>query len=353
MAVDVAVAGAGPGGLAAAIALGNAGHKVLLIEAGAELSKRWNIVDFRSAVPTLELLGWNHQLKAWGESGGARYLPRSLAAIENSGRQLAARAGVELLADTRITGMAHRADDVVVSTSRGDVTARYVVNASGGNIDVLHDPTLRLRTASDAKSYVGGHFDFDPKVPRAGGRMDVPTADGSSVSVQVRGVGNQQDGLVAFVDAPPELAGRDPREVLEQVRATFGISTELLDTTAFSVRHKVADAARSGRILSVGESVSRRHPISQSGIAMAVDDGARAAHHIDQALRDPASAERLLAAYGTETMTNHAYQSYRSMIDSGLSDSFRDERYRAAMEVLAANDPAGRLKYVHAGVAGS
>jgi 2-polyprenyl-6-methoxyphenol hydroxylase-like FAD-dependent oxidoreductase len=309
MNADVVVVGAGPVGLAAAAALRQDGHSVVVVDklaAGANTS-RAAVVHAR----TLEVLGQLGVSKRLIEFG----LPLKDFAIREGDRMLVPVSMRELPSDYQFTlmvpqpvtekvlldrlielggevlrprsavGLTQDAEGAHVTLDTGEVIdAQYVVAADGmhSTIRELAGITMPGDTLSLSCSLADVRVDGGLRADEvalyfgpAGLLVVAPFADGTF-------------RLVAEVADAPEhpdlayaqhlLAERGPRTGAPQV-------TEVVWGSRFRIHERVADSYRSGRVLLAGDAAHTHSPAGGQGMNLGIRDAIALANALSLALK--------------------------------------------------------------------
>jgi menaquinone-9 beta-reductase len=327
-AVDVAVVGAGPAGIAAAIALARAGREVLVVDKAtfprdkccseglttgalrllADLGLDPATVPSWQVVDDVVVRGPSgHEVRfplPRGEGTFAAVAPRE--ELDTALVELARRAGVRVEEGCACTGATVAADHVVLHVGGlGEVAARYAVGADG-----MWSP-LRKLLGADTPGYLGEWHAFRQYVadvgPRASSELVVwfeadllpgyawsfPLAGGRANV----GFGIQRGGKVATRDMKalwPELLERP------HIRAVLGPDARLEGShKAWPIPARVGEVAlraAGGRALFVGDAAAATDPLTGEGIGQALLTGALAA----RAILDAGPFRPLVAAEGYE-----------------------------------------------------
>ena len=330
---DIVVVGAGPVGLAAALAVRATGRPVTVVEAGeANRVRPGSRAIFLHNV-TLEVLedirpGLGAELArhglAWrirrtlyrGREVYRRIYPPALPGVLPAATSLpqvvtehvlleaAIDAGVELIWGTPVIGVKATGRDVLINTEQGaPITARYVIGADGARSPVRESAGLRLDGPRTSNAFVIVDTAEDPghplpvervfhyEHPAAGFRnvLLVPFAGHWRVDLQCH----------AHDDADAFSSPAGVREWLVKVMpAVYADRVTWVSTYVFrqAIANGFADASR--RVLLAGEAGHVFAPFGARGLNSGIADAFVAAQAIDAALRagTVATAERAIEA---------------------------------------------------------
>ncbi|HUF34074.1 MAG TPA: geranylgeranyl reductase family protein [Acidimicrobiales bacterium] len=334
LAVDVAVVGAGPAGVAAAVDLARAGRDVLLVDKAVfPRDKCCGDGLTTGALRRLEALGLDpSSLPSWqavddvvvrGPSGHevrfplprehgtfAAVVPR--AELDAALVALARQAGVRVAEGQACTGAALEGDHLVLHIgSLGPVAARYAVGADG-----MWSPLRKLLGADEA-GYLGEWHAFRQYVTNVGPRatselvvwFEPDLLPGYAWSFPLAGgranvgFGIQRGGKVATRDMKalwPALLDRP------HIRAVLGPDARLEGShKAWPIPARVGGlplSAAGGRALFVGDAAAATDPLTGEGIGQALQTGALAAQAIVAAgaLAPEVAAERYARSVARE-----------------------------------------------------
>jgi flavin-dependent dehydrogenase len=308
---DALVAGAGPAGSAAAIALARSGASVLLVERAA--LPRWKVCGAclgPAALASLDRLG-AHDLVA-----GARAVPLAGMVLRTRGRaarlrlegwaalsrstlddrlvEIAADLGVTVWAESRVAlgpaGQTARTLRIARAGSDWEVEARVVIDATGLGRGLAEDGRPTTRAARHARIGVGAELDA-PDYPVPAGELHMTV--GRTGYVGLVRVENGRLNVAAAVD-PSALRRRTPSEVTAEILAHAGLPPLPLTATqawrGTPTLTRLGDAA-GDRLLRVGDAGGYVEPFTGEGIGWALSDGLAAAQCARAALEGrPADA---------------------------------------------------------------
>lgn len=333
METDIAVVGAGPSGLAAALALTHAGARVVLI-GPPPLPTTPQGLDTRTAALLDSSVGMLKALGAWDAlkphaaplkairiidaSDGFLRAPD----LEFSARELGLEAfGYNIANPTLVEGLYARAQSVVAAilpasveaiellpgqaalrlSGAGEVSARLVVGADGRHSICRKAARIgtserRTEQAAIATSFVHAlpHHGVSIELHRAGGSVTtVPLTDACASSLIWVGGRGEIDGLMRL--EPARFAGA----LAAQLDGRLGEIGATGARAHFPVAPLSADSLAGPRTALVGEAAHILPPIGAQGLNLGLRDAATLADCVADALRgggDPGS-EPVLAAY--------------------------------------------------------
>lgn len=315
---DVLVVGAGPVGLATALALRAKGLAATVLEAGAEGRARPGsraIYVHRETLEQLEAirpgLGWQIASRGlvWGakrttwrgrEVFARNYPPpdpsvlppfASLAQVETEAMlaEAAKQAGAEMVWDSTVSGVKADAGGVELTTEEGSTwSAGYVIAADGAHSSVRASLGIAMEGSRSESSFVIVDVEevpdnplplervFHYNHPSVEGRnlLTVPFAGGWRVDLQCR----EDDDAEAMSD--PEGVRRWMRQVLPP---GYAERVGWVSTYRFLqvVAKELTDA--SGRVLLVGEAAHLFSPFGARGMNSGVVDAVAAAEAVSRA----------------------------------------------------------------------
>jgi flavin-dependent dehydrogenase len=294
---DAVVAGAGPAGAAAGLALARSGASVLLVERAA--LPRWKVCGAclgPAALASLEALG-AHDLAA-----RAREVPLAGMVLRSQGKTArlgltgwaalsrttldellvgaGARAGVTVWTEARAAlgpvDATARTVRVTHAGSEIEVEARVVIDATGLGRGLAEDGRPTTRAAPRTRVGVGVEVDA-PDYPVPAGELHMAVARSGYVGL-VR-VEKGRLNVAAAVD-PSALRESSPGEVAARILAQAGLPP--LPLTAMRAWRGTPGLTRSGdagcdRLLRVGDAAGYVEPFTGEGIGWALSDGLAAA----------------------------------------------------------------------------
>jgi flavin-dependent dehydrogenase len=294
---DAVVAGAGPSGAAAALALARSGALVLLFERSA--FPRWKVCGAclgPAALASLDRLGAHALTVRAGAVPLSRMVLRSqrkAARLRLSGWAalsratldehlvgVAARAGVTVWTEARVALGPVGADARTVRVTRAgseiDVEARIVIDATGLGRGLAEDGGATTHAAPHTRVGVGTEIEA-PDYPVAAGELHMTVGRPGYVGL-VR-VEHGRLNVAAAVD-PSALRGSSPGGVIAGILAHAGLPP--LPPTAANAWRGTPGLTRAGdagadRLLRTGDAAGYVEPFTGEGIGWALADGLAAA----------------------------------------------------------------------------
>jgi 3-(3-hydroxy-phenyl)propionate hydroxylase len=371
---DVIVAGAGPVGLSAALALAKSGVRVRVLEAGAELStearastlhpptlelfERWGVLD-RVVARGLRI----DRLQFWERATRERVaeFPYALIAGDTScpfrlqcpqstvtrilEPALEAEGG-RLELGHEVTGFADRGDHVEVfaATAQGPRTfrARWLVGADGSKSRVRTALGLGFSgmTYPDRFLLVATDLEVDQFFPGMGPVSYVFDPDEWVIVMRLPDVVR----IVFRLDphGPSDDEAKDETSVRARIATFLGQRVEhgIASISTYSVHQRVADRFRVGRVLLAGDAAHVNNPAGGMGMNSGIHDAAHLARALvverrqgsDAALDAYAAERRRVAVDGVQRGSD---KNYRDLI--AREEGERAARNRELRE--AAADP--------------
>jgi 3-(3-hydroxy-phenyl)propionate hydroxylase len=322
---DVVIVGAGPVGLAAALAVHAHGRQATVIEAGASDRVRPGSRAIFLHNVTLQLLervrsGLGHELASHGLAWATRrtfYRGREvyrrtypsttiqgLPAATSLPQVVTERllldacltAGVEFAWNTPVTGVRADGSGVRVEGERGDIAqAKYVIGADGARSVVRESTGLHLEGPRTANAFVIVDVAEDPARPLPVERVfhyEHPAVDYRNV-LFVPFAGHWRVDLQCRKDDDPEAfsSGEGVRQWLSNVMPPH-YASRVTWVSTYVFRQAIADcfADSTGRALLAGEAGHVFAPFGARGLNSGVADAVVAARSIDAALQTQGQA---------------------------------------------------------------
>jgi 3-(3-hydroxy-phenyl)propionate hydroxylase/flavoprotein hydroxylase len=322
---DVAVVGFGPIGMATAILLGAAGHRVVVMERydGLYNLPRAAIFDDET-MRTFVKLGVADELLPkvhaqpryeWVNGDGELLIEHEFALVGRSGwgewyemyqpdledamvNACAATGNVDVRFGTTVRGYEQDADGVtVLSGDDGRTRVRYVVACDGGNGFSRAAIGATLRDYGFSEPWMV--CDFRLRHP-----VDIPMARqvcDPRQPISIISLGPTYHRFSFMIDSVEQFQRESaPERVWDRVSAYLGPDdAELIRVATYTFRSLVVDHWRDGRVLLAGDSAHQMPPFLGQGMCSGLRDAHNLAFKLDLVLRGRAG-EDLLDTYQTE-----------------------------------------------------
>ncbi len=294
---DVVIAGAGPAGLAAAIALAEAGVDHVLLDRQAEgaNTSRACVIHART-LEVLAELGVTELLKELGVvvptftvRDGAAVLARVpfgglptaypytlMVPQDVTEAVLLARlreAGGEVHRPYEVTAVAGDDTGVTVTAGTHTIRARYVIGADGMHSVVREQAGIGFTGASYPESFVLADVRMSWPLAREEVSLHL-SPEGVTVVAPLPGAADHYR-VVATVASAVEKPGIEDIQSIVDKRGPEGARsrvTEVLWSSRFRVHHRVADHYRAGRILLAGDAAHVHSPAGGQGMNTGIQD---------------------------------------------------------------------------------
>lgn len=325
---SVAIVGAGPAGLTAAITLTDAGVDFVLLDRLAEgaNTSRAAVVHART-LEVLHELGIAEELIAKGivvprftVHDGARTLatirfddlptqyPFTLMAPQDTTEAvLLARlrkAGGDVHRPYQVTRVADENDGVTIeytdaAGTTGTLRADYVIGADGMHSVVRDQAGIGFTGDTYPASFVLADVRMDWPIARDEVALHLSPEGVTVVAPLPDAVEPNRYRVVATVDTAPEHPTRDDIQTILDTRGPGGDVkvVEVLWSSRFRVHHRVADHYRAGRIFLAGDAAHVHSPAGGQGMNTGIQDAATLGPLLAQVVNgEPAT---LLDAYET------------------------------------------------------
>jgi flavin-dependent dehydrogenase len=359
---DFAVAGGGPAGSSAAIALAQRGHSVVLFE--RETFPRFHIGEslLSTANDAFALLGLEDRIEAarFPEKWGARLYThdgRSGRGVDFSQVREVARpktyqvcreefdrilldrareTGVEVREGHRVTECEFERDAAILGVTSADgsqqqVRARAIVDASGRHGLIARKFNLRTDEPRLANIAIFAHYRNVPRLPgerpddiRLVARHDAGWFWLIPISSELMSV-----GVVLPKKLFMQLPAGSSEERLERAIAETPVVAELMRDAerVWPVRVEKdfsysASSYAGDRWILVGDAGSFLDPVFSTGVSIAMESGIEAAEELDGALRSDDFSARRFAAFTRRQRTR--YRTFRRFVVGFYSPQFRD-----------------------------
>lgn len=380
---DFAVAGGGPAGSSAAIALAQRGHKVVLFE--RETFPRFHIGEslLATANDAFAALGvaermaqanfpvkWGARLVTHDGEAGRTVDFSAVTEVtrpqtyqvcrEEFDRILLERArevGVDVREGVRVTNFEFASDAATLDTTSGRVRVRAMVDATGREGLIARKQGLRKDEPLLANIAVFSHYANVPRLPdaRPNDIRIVARADAGwfwliPISDELMSV-----GVVLPKGAFTQHAQRSPEEILDAAIAETPAVAELMRDArrAWPVRVEKdfsysASAYAGDRWLLAGDAGSFLDPVFSTGVSIAMESGIEAAAELDRAVAQDDFSAHAFAAFSARQ--RRRFETFRRFVVGFYTPQFRDlffdphppkRIFRAVVTILAGRWDAG------------
>ena len=299
--VDVVIAGAGPVGLSAALALGRAGRSVVLVTDGPGLSTESRASTFHP--PTLEILdelgladevlrrGLTAPVFQFRDRGGpvvasfdmseladvtkfafriqlqqSHYTPLVDEALKNY-------ANVRMVFDAPVTAVSQTDELVTVQAGAHTFRSEWLIGADGAHSAVRRnlDVTFDGMTYEDRYLVASTTHDFRTSFPDLAHVNYI--ADPREYLVLLN-TPQAWRALFPIRDGETDEQAREPERVQARLQGIAPVAGgyEVLHTTLYKVHQRVASSYRQGRILLAGDAAHINNPLGGMGMNSGVHD---------------------------------------------------------------------------------
>lgn len=374
--VEVLVAGAGPVGAVAAIALARAGISVMLVEAGADCHEDLRASTFHP--PTLEMLEsldllapllseglkapvYQYRVRATGdvlafdlsELADITPYPFRLQCEQWKLARLAtARLGDRVRFARRVVHFAQDQDGVTVHleapTEIEEVRARFLVAADGANSLIRKWLGVPFEGFTYPEKFLtlSTEWPLEAHFPELAYVNYISDPEWWHVLLKVPTVWRV---LVAADDRTPDrelLSEATRARVFERLIGNPDVETR--HRTIYRVHQRVATRFDHGRVLLVGDAAHLNNPLGGLGMNSGIHDAMNLAEKLVAILRDGADAEDLLPRFGrqrravTQSFIQEQTKKNKAMIEA--SEEARRSVFREMADVL--RDPDRRRAYM-------
>lgn len=363
LSVDVAIVGAGPVGLAAAIDLARRGHSVAVLEQREtpsdqprahvinartmELFRQWNVADavLAKALPAdlATSFGWLPSIAA-NTLASLDYLDEDAAEMNSPERlvscaqdliegalrdQLAELPSAQLRFGTQVTALAQHVDGVTLETNTGAVRASYVLGADGANSTVRGLVGANLDRSAALGTRANIYFSAD----LAEATQSRPYILWFIMSAETQGIFIALNGVDRWVYSVEVPEGTDVKatfsdeyctELLRTATGVANLKPEILSVLPWRVDMAIADTWRHGRVFLIGDAAHQFPPMGGFGMNSGIQDAHNLAWKLDEVLAGTAGTA-LLDSYEPERRAVAVLNAERSM------ENARNQQEAAAM----------------------
>ena len=375
--LDVIVAGAGPVGLSAALALGRAGRSVVLVTDGPGLSTESRASTFHA--PTLEIL---HELGLADE-----VLRRGLRAPEFQFRDrgggvvasfdmteladvtpfpfriqlqqshytplvveaLASLPNVTVLFNSPVASVQQRDDAVHVVAGTHELVGDWLIGADGAHSAVRRE----LGVAFDGITYEDRYLvastsnDFRQLLPDLAHVNYI--ADPHEYLVLLN-TPQAWRALFPIRDGETDEQAREPERVQSRLQGIAVVpgGYDVLHTTLYKVHQRVAETYRAGRVLLAGDAAHINNPLGGMGMNSGVHDSWFFVKTLLRQWRGEAGADELdrVAAWRRSVSVDHVKATtHGNYARLSATDPVERQAYRDDM-IATMNDPDRRRAYL-------
>jgi putative polyketide hydroxylase len=364
----VLIAGAGPAGLAAALALARLGVESMLVERRAELSSlpRSTVVSLRSmelvrswgvedavlaGAVEVEWHGWlSRTLAAVGEGSmwptgiptreqAALVSPTAPACVPQDHLEpvlldrLRALGATRVRLHTEVVGVRHEPDGVevalrdVATGASKTVRARYVVAADGAHSRIRAALRIPMRGRDDIGHVVSALFRAQLWPVVGEHRHGIYSVDHTDGAGSFLPAGRGDRWTYGTWVEPHEIDEYTPQRFVERIRAGAGVpdlDVAIERTGSFTFAAKLADRFRAGNVFLAGDAAHRVTPRGGTGMNTAISAGHDLGWKLGWVLRGWASPE-LLDTYEAERRPVAAHNVSRSADPNGSVRDAADE----------------------------
>lgn len=363
LSVDVAIVGAGPVGLAAAIDLARRGRSVAVLEQREtpsdqprahvinartmELFRQWGVADavLAKALPShlATSFGWLPSIAA-NTLASLDYLHEAAAELNSPERlvscaqdliegalrdQLAELPSAQLRFGTQVTALAQHEDSVTLETNTGAVRASYVLGADGANSTVRGLAGASLDRSAALGTRANIYFSAD----LAEATQSRPYILWFIMSAETQGIFIALNGVDRWVYSVEVPEGTDVKatftdeyctELLRTATGVADLKPEILSVLPWRVDMAIADTWRHGRVFLVGDAAHQFPPMGGFGMNSGIQDAHNLAWKLDEVLAGTAGTA-LLDSYEPERRAVAVLNAERSM------ENARNQQEAAAM----------------------
>jgi flavin-dependent dehydrogenase len=318
-AVDVLVAGLGPGGCAAALAARAEGLSTLAVDARGPQATRSHLVLMRpgaqAALCSLGLLDITEGRRTTTLRHVENRLRAALAAATQTQTQApsdrspsGSDAPLDLHWHTRVADLALGADRVrvtlhdEVSGAFRTVSARHVIDGSGGRLEALGRPVRA--SAGPSHLVIAAEYTAAPWFEGIVGVRDASTQE---LYLLFPTWGRK--GVIAYFDAPPDSAvdGAVLAQRFDAIGESLGLGSPLQPAVVIDVCQRALLRPNADRVVPIGDSIGTVDILIGAGMSTAIEDGVDAARAIAAAQRErvPDSEDSRVRALSARLFARH------------------------------------------------
>ncbi len=344
LAVDLLVAGLGPGGCAAALAARAEGLSTLAVEARGPQATRSQLVLVRpgaqAALRQLHL----PDITQGRRTTTIRHVENRLRGALVEAAQADAVAGsahaaapLGLCWHTSVVGLEVASDRVRVTLrdeaagATRTVAARHVIDASGGRLEALGRP-LRAR-AGPSHLVITGEYAAPPWFEGVVGVHDAATHE---LYLLFPTWGRR--GVIAYFDAPPGsvIDGAALTQRFEAIAEHLALGPPLYPVAAVDVYQRALQRPNGDRVIPIGDAVGTVDVLLGAGMSIAIEDGVDAARSIAAVQRAPSAQAELASAraLGARIFARHRAGSRRGRLLLALRPIFERSWPAAALPAI-------------------
>ena len=317
-AVDLLVAGLGPGGCAAAVAARAAGLSTLAVEARGTQATRSQLVLVRpGAQAALRQLGLPDITEGRRTSTIRQVENRLRAAVmaAASADPASAASALTLCWHTSVAGLDVGADRVLVSLrdeltgSTRTISARHVIDASGGRLESLGRPA-RVR-AGPSHLVMTAEYAALPWFEGIVGVRDPATHE---LYLLFPTWGRR--GVIAYFDSlpGPGIDGTLLAQRFAAIADRLGLGAPSHPVAAYDVYQRLLERPIRDRVLAIGDSVGTVDALLGAGMSNAIEDGVEAANAIAAARREASVVGEMAQV---RAASERLYDRHRSSVRRG------------------------------------
>ncbi|WP_327107363.1 FAD-dependent oxidoreductase [Nonomuraea glycinis] len=363
--IDVAVVGAGPVGLTAALALARRGASVTVLEESDQLSKEWRASTFHP--PTIEIardLGVvSTMLEAgivarkyqvhdrrdgliaefdFGMLAGETAYPFRLQLEQYKYTQIIkdaineSAAPVDVRLATGVVGVSQNEDSALLTTTSGEqIAARWVLAADGARSTIRKALGSSFEGLTYEHRYLVLSIDY-PVETLLPGICDVNYIADPVEHLLILRV---PDVWRIVVSVPPHVTSEEAlsdQYVADRLRGVFGDHPELplRERKIYSVHQRVADTFRRDRVLLLGDAAHVNSPMGGMGLNGGIHDAFDLSIQLSAVLRGEAGTDVLDAwAHRRRKAAVEAVQELTHRTTTAMAEQDESERRKFQLQM--------------------